>query len=335
MTDIVVVDVAELTSVDAKFVDLFELDGRQLSWRRHSGLPQNSIERAVPRPRLSRYRAAYLAARDSRFADAIISHLPRMTAAVADLTHFTGKRIPHLAFSFNFTALPDHLQRARMAKAFAHIDQFCVYTDFEAGLYADTFGIDRARFKQVNWTQSTPEVATGPCPKFDMPYVAAIGGEARDFTTLIAVARRLPEMHFVVIARPTPALADPPANMTILFNLPGPVCWQIAAGAQAVLVPLLGPETCCGHVTFVSARLLALPIITTASEGTRNYTDGFAGTNVVPHADPDAFAGAIVALSNDLVQTKARAVEDQKRAQKLNDRDVWKDYVAEFLRAHC
>ena len=327
------VDVAELTSVEAKFIDLFEVDGRPLTWRRHSGLLKNALERAVPRPRLSRYRAAYCAARDSRSSDAVISHLPRMTAAVADLSIIAGSRIPHLAFSFNFTSLPDKIQRARMTKAFARIDQFCVYTQFEVALYAEAFQLDPARFKPVNWTQTTPEVASGPFPEFQWPYVAAVGGEGRDFETLMAVARRLPSVHFVVIARPTATLADAPANMTILFNIPAPVCWQIAAKAEAVLVPLIGPETCCGHVTLVSARLLALPIVTTASCGTHSYTNGFRGTRVVPHTDPDAFAGAILALCENPSEMKAQALADQRLAQKLYDRSIWSGYVAEFLRA--
>lgn len=334
MTDIIVVDVAELTSVDAKFVDLGKVGNRPVSWRRHSALPQNALERAVVRPRLSRYRAAYNAARDSRSAEAIISHLPRMTAAVADLSRIAGSRVPHLAFSFNFTSLPGKLQRVRMVNAFSRVDQFCVYTQFEAGLYADAFDIDPQRFKPVNWTQTTPEVATGVCPQFKSPYVAAVGGEARDFTTLVSVARRLPDLNFVVIARPTAALADAPPNMTILFNIPGPVCWQIAAGAEAVLVPLIGPDTCCGHVTLVSARLLALPIITTASRGTQSYTDGFAGTMVVPHADPDAFAGAILAIRENSAETKAHALADQRRAQLLYDRSIWANYVGDFLKAN-
>ena len=332
LTNIVIVDVAELTSVDAKFINLLEVDGLSVLWRRHSGLPQNAIERAVTRPRLSRYRAAYFAARDSRDADAVISHLPRMTAAVADLSRLAGNRIPHLAFSFNFTVLPCKVQRARMKTAFTRVDQFCVYTDFEAAIYADAFGIDPARFRPVSWTQDTPIVATGAHPQFAAPYVVAVGGEGRDFATLIAVARRLPAIHFVVIARPTAALADAPANMTVLFNVPEPVCWQAAAGADAVLVPLTGPETCCGHITLVSARLLALPIVTTASHGTRSYTDGFAGTSVVPHADPDAFAGAIVALRKDPWTTKARVLADQRLAEALYNRSVWRDYVANFLR---
>ena len=333
MTDIVIVDVAELTPVNAEFISLQEFDGRPVLWRRHSGLPENILEHAVKKPRVARYRAAYLAARDSRSAAAVISHLPRMTAAVAELTYMAGNRIPHLAFSFNFTALPGKLQRARMKKAFGRVDQFCVYTDFEREVYADAFDIDPAKFKSVSWAQDTPVIAKGSMPKLAAPYVVAIGGEGRDFSTLVAVAQRLPKTHFVVIARPTAALSNAPANMTVLFNVPGPVCWQIASQAEAVLIPLSGPETCCGHITLVSARLLGLPIVTTASRGTSQYTDGFAGTMVVPHADADAFAGAIETLRENILTVKILAGADQRIAQDIYDRSVWCDYVADFLRS--
>ena len=333
LTKLIIVDVAELSPVNAEFINLEELDGQQVLWRRHSGLPENLFEHAVKRPRVSRYRAAYLAARDSRSADTIISHLPRMTAAVAELRYLTGNRIPHLAFSFNFTELPGKLQRARMKRVFARVDQFCVYTDFEKDVYADAFDIDPTKIKSVSWAQDMPIIAKGSMPQLAAPYVIAIGGEGRDFSTLVAVAQRLPKTHFVVIARPTAALARAPANMTVLYNVPAPVCWQIASSADAVLVPLTGPETCCGHITLVSARLLALPIVTTASQGTSQYTDGFAGTTVVPHADADAFAGAIESLRENLGATKILAVADQQLAKALYDRSVWRDYVTNFLRS--
>lgn len=331
-TDLTVVDVAELSPVDSAFVTLDRLDGQAIRWRRHSGIARNAVERAIKRPKVSRYRAAYEACRDGRSAAAIISHMPRMTAAVSDIGKLMGVRAPHLAFAFNFTELPGAAQRARMRAAFGRIDQFCVYTEFEAGLYADAFGIDPATFRPVRWTQGAPAVAAESGLEITRPYFVAVGGEGRDFATLLAAARQLPQFDFVVIARPSAALAEVPGNVTVRFNLPGPVCWAIAAGAEAVLIPLVGPETCCGHITLVSARMLGLPIVTTASLGTVEYTAGFAGTSVVSHGEADALAGAIRAIGEDRVAARARAAADEVIARSLYDRALWSDYVADFLR---
>ena len=255
-----------------------------------------------------------------------------MTAAVVNFSRFGGTRIPHLAFSFNFTSLPGKAQQARMREAFSHIDQFCVYTNFKAALYTETFGLDPTGYKSVNSTQFKPLIASRAIRHFPTPYAAAVGGEARDFETLIATALRLPAVHFVIIARPTALLANPPAKMSVLFNSPGCVCWQIASGATAVIVPLIGPETCCGHITLVSARLLALLIVITASQGTQKSTDGFKGTSVVPHADPDALVEAILAVRHDPSITRIRALADHQRAALLYNHNIWCDCIIYSLK---
>src|SRR5690606_18561867 len=267
---------------------------RPVTWHRHSGLPQNLIERVVRRPRLSRYRAALAAARDARDCDAIISHLPRMSAAVADAGRGLRSRAAHLAFSFNFTELPSGRTRARLSSSLSYVDQFCVYTRFEAGLYADALKLDAARFEPVTWTQDIPPVGhLPPDLTFHRPYVVAVGGEGRDFATLMEAARATPTLQYVVIARPTAALAHPPANVRVIFNVPLATCWGIASRALALLVPLRDAETCCGHITLVSGRLLGLPILTTASSGTDEYTQDFPGTLTLPAGEPEAWANAI------------------------------------------
>src|SRR5690606_7639465 len=217
---ITVVNVGETSAADEPFIDLPTLAERPVTWHRHSGLPQNLIERVVRRPRLSRYRAALAAARDARDCDAIISHLPRMSAAVADAGRGLRSRAAHLAFSFNFTELPTGRTRARLSSSLSYVDQFCVYTRFEAGLYADALKLDAARFEPVTWTQDIPPVGhLPPDLTFHRPYVVAVGGEGRDFATLMEAARATPTLQYVVIARPTAALAHPPANVRVIFNV--------------------------------------------------------------------------------------------------------------------
>ena len=333
MTAFKIVDVADLTPVDAPFVDLDEVAGRRVVWSRHSGLPHNAIERRIQRPRLSRYRAAYRAVREATGADAIVSHLPRMSAAVADIGRFTSRSPPHLAFSFNFTELPSATQRKRMTAAFARIDQFCVYSRFEAGLYADAFAIDPARLKPLVWTQSVPAIDPDAYELPDRPYVVAVGGEGRDFATLIAAARQLPDLHFLIIARPRADLIEVPSNVALRFDISAIECWTLASGAAALLVPLLGPETCCGHITLVSGRLLGLPIITTASRGTADYTEGFAGTVLIPAQDATALAGAIQGLFDNAATAQALADADRLTAKTLYDRRRWSEYIATWVAA--
>lgn len=328
MKPLVIVNVAELSPVDEPFIDLSVLEDRAVLWHRFSGVPRNVLERQIRRPRIARYRAAWEATYAARGASAMISHMPRMTNAVVAQG---GKTLPpHLAFAFNFTELPAPAERARMAGRFAQVDQFCVYTQFEAEMYASAFGIDRTRFRPVVWTQDVPVLASDiTLPK--RPYAIAIGGEGRDFTTLVATARALPEIDFLVIARPNPALLDAPSNMTVRYNVPLAQCWALASGAEMLLVPLLGPETCCGHITIVSGRLLGLPIVTTASRGTIEYTKDFDGTVLVPAGDTDRMQEAILKIHEDPLEARALAAIDAVRAHVAYDRAHWVAYVADFL----
>lgn len=327
-----VVNVADLSPVGEPFVELLSVDDRPLEWARYSGLPANALERALPRPRVSRYRAAWQATNAARGATVLVSHLPRMSAAVADAARLRRITTPHLAFSFNFTQLPAAAARSRFRRSLASIDQFCTYTGFEADLYAEVFAIPRARFRPVRWTQDAPVPgAVHPMLLPSGPFVAAVGGEGRDFAMLIAAARALPDVPFVVIARQTPLLMDPPANMTVHFNLPYATCWGIAARAAALLVPLRDADTCCGHITLVSARMLGLPIVTTMSRGTDEYTQGFAGTTLVPAGSVEGWVAAIRTIIADPDAARAAAATDRVEAATLYDRAHWGAYVGDFV----
>ena len=47
----------------------------------------------------------------------------------------------------------------------------------------------------------------------------------------------------------------------------------IAVESACLVVPLRDRTTCCGHITIVSGELLGIPVISTISEATREYTE--------------------------------------------------------------
>ena len=166
----VVTNISELSPVDELFVQ-----GPSTSrWRNHSGLPRNKIENAIWKPRLSRLRAAWQGVGGAG-ASPIISHLPRMTAAVACMQMLRSNCSRHLAFSFNFTDLPEGVERHLLAKAFARVDRFCVFSRHEADLYPAVFGLDPSRFTSVIWTQGCPQIAMEPGPFQPGTYIVAVG----------------------------------------------------------------------------------------------------------------------------------------------------------------
>src|SRR5579884_3987444 len=115
-----------------------------------SALPANALERLVQKPKIARYRAALGAALAAKGMP-IISHLPRMTAAVCTAQAMTRRDAPHLAFSFNFTDLPEGLARRYMASAFQRVEEFFVYSEYEREAYPQYFSQPKERFKSLLW----------------------------------------------------------------------------------------------------------------------------------------------------------------------------------------
>lgn len=331
-----IVDVAELTAEDAAFIDLHDLDGETVCWERFSAIPRNFVERRITRPRLSRYRAAWEASGAARDATALISHLPLMSLATCNALRLrqTGD-VFHIAFSFNFTRLPTGARLQRFRKGLSAVDNFAVYTEFEKELYSSTFDIPRDRFSRLDWTQQAPIVGdldTDFLP--DRPFVAAIGGEGRDYKLLLAMARAMPQLPFVLIARPDPIFSDLPPNVQLFCNIPSATCWAIAVRSSFVLVPLRDAETCCGHITLVSARLAGIPIITSRSAGTREYSEGYRATLIAEPGRLDNWTELLIDAMHRSGELREIAEEERRIASIRHDRRHWKSFVENLLREH-
>ena len=329
-TPLTIINIPDLSPADDPFVDLSA--DRPARWVGLSGLPANAIERNVRGLRLSRYRAAAQAVWAARSGDAVISHLPVMSAAVAMGLRLARLALPHLAFSFNFTALPHGRRRDYFRRALARVDQFAIYSRFEQALYARHFDLDPARLVSVLWTQATPLVAPGPVPVSTRPYVCAVGGEGRDFAMLLDALRLTPQIEAVLICRPESlAGLSVPTNARVMTNVPYAECWRIAQDSLGVLVSLRDAETCCGHVTLVSAKLLGIPIATTFSSATIEYVEDRPAILVSAPGDAQAFARSIEELADRATALAVAARDARAHEEALHDRVVWGAYVERFL----
>jgi hypothetical protein len=260
--------------------------------------------------------------------DVIISHLPRMTAASAECTRLIRRSPVHLAFSFNFTDLPQGLDRQRLKAAFQRVDRFCVYSRFERELYSHHFSLDPERISVLDWTQDPPRVNPGPAPLPPMSYVSAIGGEGRDYDTLIDAAGRLPHLGFIIVARPSSINRPLPPNVQVHYNLPADITWRIAADSLAMVLPLRSDTTCCGQITIVGARLLGIPIVASASHALQDYLAGTATYRSGNHAQLTEVIEHMAANRHEEWH-KAQALVESSRAR--FDRKHWELAVTSFL----
>lgn len=317
------VNVAEFSGDVAGFVPF--PDGFRVT--EISAQPENALERLVTRPKLSRFRAAWQAIRAAR-GGPIVSHLPRTTLAVAFAQRALHSRSRHLAFAFNFTALPSGRFAGAAWKALDAVDRFVVFSQFEKRLYAEQLGIPAEKLKFLLWAQEPPTVATDPAPFSKGSYISSVGGEGRDYETLLAAARLLPDVQFVLVTRPYNSAADLPPNVLHFTNLPGDKTWRIVADSMATVVPLLTTETCCGHITIVGSELLGVPVISTHSAATTDYTDDVA---LCAPGDPAALAALIAShvTEKDALMAAAQARLPAKIAR--HDRAAWRREIASFV----
>ena len=257
--------------------------------------------RHVPWPNWGRIAAARRVRRAVRAGgvDLVVSLGPRASAYAAAIGLRGLPRVPHLAMAFNFTDLPQGARLALMRRSFAAIDRFVVFSRIERDLYARVFGLPVERFVFTHWGVQPPLAAPGP-RTVERRYVAALGGEARDYRTLCDAARRLPGVRFVLVVRPhSLAGIDVPPNVEVHTNLPWDAAWSLAWHADALLVPLRSAETPNGHVTVVGGMHLGKAQVVTDSTGVRDYVTDEETALLAPAHDGAAFARAIERLLDE------------------------------------
>jgi glycosyltransferase involved in cell wall biosynthesis len=251
------------------------LRDQPLEWEFFHRVEAGFLERKIHTPDLALMRTCRSAiqAVRQRGADLLVTHDPRATWWCAFFAARAGVTVRHLAHSFNFATLPRGLKRRMMTRAFASVDRFVVYSHAERELYADYFDLPRSRFDVKLWGVGKPEFArpTEAEPE-EEHYLCAIGGNRRDYASLMAAMAQLPQIPMVVVARPhnLRGLTVPP-NVTVRCDIPFPLAMRILQRSRFMVLPLDSSTVPCGHVTLVAAMHLGKAFIVTRSAGIADY----------------------------------------------------------------
>jgi glycosyltransferase involved in cell wall biosynthesis len=251
-------------------------------------LPSNVIERRISLVNLARLRGSFEAVRLAREkkAHAIVSHGPALAAWCAFFARVLRLKIPIIAHTFNFTELPSAVKRPVLGLMLSTVNRLIVFSRLERRLYAKAFDLPEDHFDVIHWGANPPDVDSPEAPLEPGEYVCAIGGNARDYGTLLEAARVMPHIRFVCVVRPDSLRGlDIPANVTVHTNLPMGQTMNILMHSRFMVLPLLHSEVPCGHVTIVAAMHLGKAFIITDSEGVRDYVqDGYNAMTVPPHS---------------------------------------------------
>lgn len=301
-------------------------------WQVHSGRPRNVLERLIQRPHIGRYRAAITAARAARNCEnaILVSHLPRMAAATNTTRKVFCPQVPMIAFAFNFTDLPQGVMQRSHIAAFKGIEEFIVFSNYEKALYARHLDIPEDRIRFLPWAMDLPKVGEVSPVSDRRPYLCSIGGEGRDYATLIEAMKQHRQVRLVIVARPHSLKGiELPENVQAFTNLPVPQTWRIARDSIGMVLPLLSEKTPCGHITIVGAQQLGIPLVATRSLGTDDYLSDGETARLVPQANSQALAEAIAALLDDRPAADSMAQRAQQQACRDNALSKWTAYFRE------
>jgi glycosyltransferase involved in cell wall biosynthesis len=215
-------------------------------------------------------RAARAACRSK--ADLVCSHDPRISFVLQYCLRFCGYRGRHLALFFNYPWLPTGIKRTLHRYGFRRIDKFVVYSNVERELYHRYFDIPMDRIDFVHLGLAPPKVESPNKPLIEGDYICAIGSQSRDYRTFVESVRQLPEIKFVMVAKPENlAGLEIPSNVKVMTNLPYAQAMNILAFSRFMVLPLEGDQTPCGHITIVNAMHLGKAIAITHSVGVADY----------------------------------------------------------------
>jgi glycosyltransferase involved in cell wall biosynthesis len=283
-------------------------------------IPRNFLERGVkvvnlPRPRTA-LKAVWAAKRNK--AQVIVTHGPGLAAWSGAFARILKTDVKIVGHYFNFPELPGFgfAKRRALAWMLSRVDRIVVLSAFERDVYSEAFSLPRDRFDVQLWGISPPTVHSPDKALEPGDYVCAIGGQLRDYVTLVEAARQLPHVRFVLVVRPdNVAGLELPTNVTVYLNFPFNKTMNIMKYSRFMVLPLSDAKTACGHVTLVAAMHLGLAFIVTDSAGIRDYVaDGSNGVTVPPRSSA-RLAATVEGLWNDRDLCKSLGENGQRFAQ--------------------
>ncbi len=286
---------ATLTSDDISWIFINDRESR--SWRK-----------VLPRPNLGTIYCGLQAALAARRYKAalIVSHDARFTFWSGLFCRLLGVRSEHVAWSFNFPELPRPLYRWIMGRGYKRVDRFIVHSTAEMEIYHRAFSIPKNKFDLKLWAIDPPQMEEpDKTPFHEGNYVSAIGGNARDYATLLAASRLLPEIPMVLVVRPENLKGlNVPSHVTVYVDQPIQTAMNILRHSHFTVVPLRDSEVPCGHVTMVAAMFLGRAMIVTDSSGVRDYVFPQENGLVYKSGDANDLAACIRRLWNEKELTK-------------------------------
>jgi hypothetical protein len=181
------------------------------------------------------------------------------------------------------------------------VSVFMVHSQAEARMFAGVHDIPSERFVFSHWGYDLPDFSNFKVEIPNEPYVTMVGRNNRDLPTFYAATKRAGVKGVLITAAymVDQSQPPPPENITLLVDRPMGECLKYVAGSFCHLVLVTDEKRGAGHISAVSAMLLAKPQIFSDVAPLADYLiDDFNGISV-PVGDAEAVARAIDRLRSD------------------------------------
>jgi glycosyltransferase involved in cell wall biosynthesis len=307
---------------------------RQTHWEFFSTSQSVGLLDFVKKPDVRQWAACYRAARYAVAHDAalVITHGPHIayrTGLFLDLLGYQGK---HLSL-FNYSWLPHGIMRHIHTVGFRGVNKFVVFSTMEKMLYSDYFGLSPEKLEFVRWGTNPPLVEPADRAIEAGEYICAIGGNSRDYATLLKAMELLPKIRLVIVARPENLRKlSIPRNVSVHTNIPFAAAMNILAFSRFMVVPLIHKKIPCGHVTIVNAMHLGKAFIITNSSGVEDYAQHGFNALTCQEKCPEDLAQAIEKLWNDRPMCQRLADNGLGMARDYCTEKATFTYFAELLK---
>lgn len=268
----------------------------------HISTTDTPLLNRIQKIRPARYVVCWRGAWAARHADVVVTHGELLAMWTGLFMRLFGARAKHLAWSFTMPQYESYgrAHRFLLRLGLKHVDRFISFSTIEAKNYPALVGVDVSRFRMVPWSVGAPEVDAEAEPVVKGEYLAAIGGEGRDYATLFAAMKKLPQLKLVVVASPK-ALAGlaVPDNVAVKSNIPLADAMNIARFASFLVLPLISSTIPCGHGSLISQYYLNRATIVTESQAMEGYVFSEENALTYPVQDVEALAVQIERLATD------------------------------------
>lgn len=310
-----------------------EYTDTHLTWEHVSTQAVHPPHWLPKRQSLQRLGAAWQAIRKASASQGLlVSHGPRLAFYGSAIASLRNRQLPHLAYSFNFTALPKGMQHKLMVKAYQQPQRFVTYSTAEKQLYAQHFDIPIERIDMIHWSVHRPTLDFESAPIIQGDYICALGSQGRDFATLFAAMRLLPSVQLVVVTHPQYlAGLSIPDNARVLSNIPLKQAHNVLRHSRLMVVPLRDNEVPCGHVTIVSGMFFSKPMVVTDSRGVHDYIENDQTGLFCEAKNPSDMANKIEALLSDENQSATLARNSLAFAERFCTERTAINYFNNFL----